>query len=329
MADNTILEGTLTSSGDTIHTDELTAATYKMATTKVIFGVTGNNDDYWAAGAGAVGTDVGRVTLASDDPAVVALQLIDNAVSGAGFNITQFGGVAVTLNTGVRDAGTQRVTIATNDVVPVTGTITAVTDITNTVTVDNGGTFAVQAVCTNAGTFAVQAVCTNAGTFAVQSTLQTGSNAIGKLAANDGVDIGDVDVTSISAGTNLIGDVGIQGRATGGLSVYYDNDLDETAMAVNGDATGTLYAIHVINTTAAPLYLQLFNTAVGSVTVGTTTPFLQFVIPGNADSDGAGFTFSVPQGIAFSTAITVACTTGSETAGAPGANACHCNLFYK
>lgn len=49
---------------------------------------------------------------------------------------------------------------------------------------------------------------TNAGTFATQSTLQTGSNAIGKLAANSGVDIGDVDVTSlpaIPAGTNAIG----------------------------------------------------------------------------------------------------------------------------
>ena len=37
---------------------------------------------------------------------------------------------------------------------------------------------------------------TNAGTFAVQSTLQAGSATIGKLAANSGVDIGDVDVTS-------------------------------------------------------------------------------------------------------------------------------------
>jgi hypothetical protein len=35
--------------------------------------------------------------------------------------------------------------------------------------------------------------------------LGTGANAIGKLAANTGVDIGDVDVTSISAGTNYIG----------------------------------------------------------------------------------------------------------------------------
>lgn len=42
---------------------------------------------------------------------------------------------------------------------------------------------------------------TNSGTFAVQSTLQTGSNAIGTLAANSGVDIGDVDVTSITGVT--------------------------------------------------------------------------------------------------------------------------------
>lgn len=51
---------------------------------------------------------------------------------------------------------------------------------------------------------------TNAGTFAVQvsSALPSGTNAIGKLAANSGVDIGDVDITSISTGTNAIGRVG-------------------------------------------------------------------------------------------------------------------------
>lgn len=47
-------------------------------------------------GAGAVAAGTQRVTHASDDPAVTALQLIDNAVSGAGFNITQHGGVTVT-----------------------------------------------------------------------------------------------------------------------------------------------------------------------------------------------------------------------------------------
>jgi hypothetical protein len=37
-------------------------------------------------------------------------------------NVAQVAGVAPSLNTGVRDAGTRRVTIATNDVVPVSGT---------------------------------------------------------------------------------------------------------------------------------------------------------------------------------------------------------------
>lgn len=37
-------------------------------------------------------------------------------------SLTQMNGAAISMNTGVRDAGTQRVTIATNDVVPVTGT---------------------------------------------------------------------------------------------------------------------------------------------------------------------------------------------------------------
>lgn len=62
-------------------------------------------------------------------------------------NLSQQGGVAISLNTGVRDTGTQRVTIATNDVVPVT-------DNSGSLTVDNGGTFAVQAA--QSGTWTVQ-----------------------------------------------------------------------------------------------------------------------------------------------------------------------------
>lgn len=42
----------------------------------------------------------------------------------------------------------------------------------------------------------------------VQDSLPAGTAAIGKLAANSGVDIGDVDVTSIATGTNAIGRVG-------------------------------------------------------------------------------------------------------------------------
>lgn len=43
----------------------------------------------------------------------------------------------------------------------------------------------------------------------VVGALPAGTNAIGKLAANSGVDIGDVDVTSIAAGDNNIGNVDV------------------------------------------------------------------------------------------------------------------------
>ena len=71
---------------------------------------------------------------------------------------------------------------------------------------------------TNAGTFAVQSTVAaalpagdnNIGNVDIASALPAGSNAIGKLAQNSGVDIGDVDVTSISAGSNRIGMVGLK-----------------------------------------------------------------------------------------------------------------------
>ena len=43
-------------------------------------------------------------------------------------NLSQMGGAAISMNTGVRDAGTQRVTIATNDAVPVVqGALSSIT----------------------------------------------------------------------------------------------------------------------------------------------------------------------------------------------------------
>ena len=65
------------------------------------------------------------VTLASNQSAVpvldtnsaaikTAVELIDNAVSGAGFNITQVGGTNIDTNSGNKSAGTQRVVIATD-----------------------------------------------------------------------------------------------------------------------------------------------------------------------------------------------------------------------
>jgi len=138
------------------------------------------------------------------------------------------------------------------------------------------------------------------------------------------------DVSSIAAGSNLIGDFGLSGaRTSGGTTPYKNIDVDETEDEVKGTA-GQVYWVHAINTTTAPLYLKLYNATAASVSVGTTTPVLTFPVPANADSDGAGFALSIPNGIAFSTAITVAATTGvaDNDTGAPGANALVVNMGY-
>jgi hypothetical protein len=166
--------------------------------------------------------------------------------------------------------------------------------------------------------------------------LPAGTNAIGKLAANSGVDIGDVDVLSsalptgaATAANQLAAGHTVTpiGTNTAGCTSFYDEDLDETKVAADAGAVG-IYAIAAFNTTAAPLFLQLFNVASGSVTVGTTKPTNQFVIPGNADSDGAGFTLSFPIPLYYDTALTVACTTNSEGSTAPGAGACIVNIVH-
>lgn len=163
----------------------------------------------------------------------------------------------------------------------------------------------------------------------IVGALPAGTAAIGKLAANSGVDIGDVDVTSISAGTNAIGNVGLIGRTSGGLSIFRSIDIDETEEEVKATA-GQLFTITAFNRTAAPLYLKFYNATAANVTVGTTTPVMTFVVPANADSDGAGFIHATDIGYAFGTAITVACTTAvaDNDTGAPGANDCVINLGY-
>lgn len=118
----------------------------------------------------------------------------------------------------------------------------------------------------------------------IVGALPAGTAAIGKLSANSGVDIGDVDVTSISAGTNLIGDVGIQPRTSGGLSVMNATSSDggtaltSTAQVIKASA-GQLFGYYIYNPNSSAQYVQFYNTASASVTVGTTSPLFMLTIP--------------------------------------------------
>ena len=136
----------------------------------------------------------------------------------------------------------------------------------------------------------------------VVAALPAGTNAIGKLAANSGVDIGDVDVLSIAAGANLIGDVGIGVRTSGGVSTMNATSSDggtaltNTAQVIKASA-GQLYGWAIYNPNAVAAFVQIYNTAAASVTVGTTNPLFMLTIP-----PGAAAHVLSPIGILFSNA---------------------------
>ena len=147
-----------------------------------------------------------------------AVETIDNAVSGAGFNITQQGGVAVSLNTGVRDSGTQRVTIATNDVVPVSQSGTwdevGINDSGNSITIDNA-----QLSVVGTGTEAA----------AMRVTVATDSTGVLSVDDNGGSLTVDGTVAVTNAGTFVTQENG---------ALLTSSQLIDDAIYTNGDTAG-------------------------------------------------------------------------------------------
>lgn len=67
------------------------------------------------------------------------------------------------------------------------------------------------------------------------------------------------------------------------------------------------YEIHgwqIVNQTGAEAFVQVFNKAVGDVTVGTTVPDWFLPLPASG-----GAAVGLPKGIPMSVALTIACTT--------------------
>ena len=112
---------------------------------------------------------------------------------------------------------------------------------------------------------------------------------------------------------------------TGGCSVYRTLDLDESEEEVKATA-GNVYGYYFFNASASIRYLKFYNATAASTTVGTTTPVMTLPLP----AGGAGH-ISLPVPVAFSTAITIAATTGlaDNDTGAPSANDVVLNVWYK
>ena len=232
------------------------------------------------------------------------------------------GGNVITVD-GTVTANPASGTIDTVTTVTTVSTVTAVTDITNTIdsTISGSALTALQLIddVVYAEDIASQAADPGMAAYCVRDDA---------LAANAGVNA-DGDYMPVRA--NNDGALWTQPSAgnLGGCKFFNDIDLDEADIDV---ATGacTVYGIYAGNTTAAPLFLKLFNT--NTVAMGTTNADASILVPANADSDGAGVVIPIPvQGVAFGTALTVAMTTAAalDDNGAPGAGASNVTIFYQ
>lgn len=263
MADNITLDAG--SGGATIAGASLSVSGDTAVIQMIGVGILSGSEGSWThslivGGAGAVAAGVQRVTLASDDPGVALLTTIDadtgaiktaleimddwDETNRAAVNIiaSQAG---ITGGAGAVGASTPRVTLGSDD--PAVGKLGTIdTDTGNMATLlaaaiyadDDDWTDGTSSHILVGGLYqsAPQSI-TDGDVGPIQVTangyvlaqLTTGSAAIGKLAANTGVDIGDVDVTSVvpgTAATNL-------GKAR--ASALGATDTGVAALAVRND----------------------------------------------------------------------------------------------
>lgn len=277
-----------------------------------------------AVATGTVNVRISPTAGASADSAIVSLGAAlpaGSAVIGAltanqSINNAQINGVTPLMGNGVTGTGSQRVTIASdNTAFSVNATLSAETTkvIGVTRTADGSGnllTSTTNALDVNIKTSAATNISTNLAQVNGATTL-----------AGNGVS--GTGALRVSIASDSTGQVAPAANATAtGTSIYNNTALSSTKAAVNASA-GNLYGYHIYNPNAVVIYVQLFNVASASVTVGTTPPTAVLAIPAAGWADA---TPSVP--ITFGTALTIAATTTSTGSGTP-TTALLCNIWYK
>lgn len=248
-----------------------------------------------AAGAGAVGVTVPRVTLASDDPAVALLGTID-ADTGGMLTALQImddwdeadrakvnpivGQAGVAAGAGAVGATVQRMTLASDD-----PGVVALQLLDDTVIADDAA-------------------------FTPASTKVGMAGYVADEASTDSIDEGDAGAARMTLDRKQIM-TSYAHAAAGGATPYQNLNVNSTVAVVKGSA-GKLYGIHAMNlgNPGAIVYLKFWDEA--SADIGSDTPVWTLPIPNSAVSLGAGFVFPIPDmGVQFANGICMACTGAS------------------
>lgn len=136
------------------------------------------------------------------------------------------------------------------------------------------------------------------GSQSVYTPIVTTQPVSGTVTANIGTG-------ALAAGTNAIGDVGMQIRAnaTGAATVSKFTAAATTNAANIKASAGRVVGWHLTNLATSARYFRFFNLATAP-TMGTSSPY--FVLP---IAPSATVQCQLPMGIAFATGIAIACTT--------------------
>jgi hypothetical protein len=254
--------------------------------------------------------------------------------------------VAVPTDTSIsaNDIGMVAMTTDRRLLVDASGVAVPITDNSSSISVDWNGTQPVTGSGTATGALRVElanngtGVLTSIGSITSSIVPGTGATNLGK-AEDAQHTTGDVGVMALgvraaspterSAGptdgdyepfaTNEVGAVWVSETpsANGGASTMNATSSDggtaltSTAQAIKASA-GCVYGYYIYNPNATAQFVQFYNTASGSVTVGTTNPLFMLTIPATS-----GANLFINTGIQFSTAISWAATSTAGGNGAP------------
>lgn len=277
-------------------------------------------------GNGVTGTGSQRVTIASDNTAFAVNSTLSAETTKVIGTVRNVGNAGATFDSTI-GAGTA----PANQIV--TGAIYNSTEISPT----TGQAFAIQADSkgrqrqvimdaagntrganvTVANAILVDLSATTANATAIKvdasgATINTALSQIGAAAVSAGNGVSGTGVQRMTLASDSTGQVAPAANATStGVSINFQTALTNSKIAVKASA-GNMYGWHIYNPNNAVTYIQLFNLASASVTLGTTAPTMVLVVPAQGGIDDY-----LPVPITFGTAITLAATTTASGLTAP------------